>query len=971
MSISKNRVQSGTKIHEQTANVYLAESMIYSNETWRKFRDFVKVERSGHFGKSRKRPDILIDDKTMPPVIVECSFGEDGDRDAIRRLKDRDLDVSTVLSLAFPKDYEYLPDEEFKLRLRVEDSLAYAVLQIDEDVVKRLPAQGYLVGSTSDLVNLIRRTAATREKIEYTAYQVADYINRAAATLKQALSQQDCDYVTGQVFQHTTFNAFRVISILWLDAMMVQGHLRNQFRDLPRVQAKPVKFKIIDAWKKIADINWRSIFEPAVEVLERSGEVSGQSTVEAFKLLQRAVDEIYSAQLGEQINIGAEIFPKISEDRKTAAAFYTTPPTAEFLACLLIREDDRNDWSDPQLFKHVSIADLACGTGTLVRAAYRRVSALHEKHARQNSDLKSLHKAFMECGLTAADISPIASHLTNSSMAMLGPNEPYGDTNIGWVSVGEPQSNKVGLSTGSLEFLDQESLDDLFANLGSTRSGAGAIQQSIVVKKDSFDYVIMNPPYSRTRGGQSTFDVVGLSKKERNLCQARWEQLIRREPAIKTAGMAASFLCLARRIARPGGRIGFVLPLSAAFSESWTQTREMIVNEFEDIVVIARAGQNDREAFSADTHMSEMLLLATKRSPSSTTNTPADLYCVNLAAAPVLQGQAFELGRVVQATLNQFRQDGTPFLLGDEEAGYISKFQPESGEPWSNVGALHIDLAQTVRALTKSSQLLDVQRKTHHQLSIEMTTIEDLFQVGPTHHLIGHLIGCQPQGALEIYPIARRSEVEGSNRLLWHSNSRLQQTLTIEATHKGIVHDNDAFERMRDKVSTLHYQRGMRWTSQSLLCATTRHSVYGGRAWTSLITTEDNVKFAFALWGNSILGLISHWSQGQRTQGGRSTTQIKAIKKVPCPNLAKLNKGSLQRAAEEYRSLAAQPLLPACLACVDPVRVQIDEAVARVLDIPEEYRPVFKRLRKWWCAEPSVHGYKREVLSRLSEANLF
>lgn len=257
MSNKKDLDQTGIRIQEQTANVYLAESMIYSNETWRKFRDFVKVERSGHIGERRKRPDILIDDNTMPPVIIECSFGGDGDQDAIRRLRDRELDVSTVLSVAFPKEFEYLPDEEVKHRLRVEDALAYAVLQIDDEVISRLPARGYLIGSTSDLVNLIRRTAATRQKIEYTAFQVADYINRAATTLQHALSEKDCNYVTGQVFQHTTINAFRVISILWLDAMLVHSHLSQRFHDLPKLISKPLRQEIINSWQNIAEVNWR------------------------------------------------------------------------------------------------------------------------------------------------------------------------------------------------------------------------------------------------------------------------------------------------------------------------------------------------------------------------------------------------------------------------------------------------------------------------------------------------------------------------------------------------------------------------------------------------------------------------------------------------------------------------------------------------------------------------------------------
>ena len=63
----------------------------------------------------------------------------------------------------------------------------------------------------------------------------------------------------------------------------------------------------------------------------------------------------------------------------------------------------------------------------------------------------------------------------------------------------------------------------------------------LAVLWNSVDYVVMNPPYSRTRGGQSSFDVAGLSESQRKSCQRRWGRLLQNESAVKTAGMAASF----------------------------------------------------------------------------------------------------------------------------------------------------------------------------------------------------------------------------------------------------------------------------------------------------------------------------------------------------------------------------------------------------------------------------------------------
>lgn len=131
------------------------------------------------------------------------------------------------------------------------------------------------------------------------------------------------------------------------------------------------------------------------------------------------------------------------------------------------------------------------------------------------------------------------------------------------------------------------------------------------------DVCLLNPPYSRTRGGQSAFDVRGLSDAERRACQTRWADLIRGEPCDKRAGMAATFLCLARRKVRPGGRIGFVLPMTASAADTWAVTRRMVEEDFEDVTAVAVSSgrASGRTAMSADTKMEEMLLVATRRAP--------------------------------------------------------------------------------------------------------------------------------------------------------------------------------------------------------------------------------------------------------------------------------------------------------------------------------------------------------------------
>ena len=144
-------------------------------------------------------------------------------------------------------------------------------------------------------------------------------------------------------------------------------------------------------------------------------------------------------------------------------------------------------------------------------------------------------------------------------------------------------------------------------------------KQSVDIPDNSITWILMNPPYSRTRRGQSAFDIAGLTESNRKACQKRWGKLIKDEPANAKAGMAASFLALARRKIKPGGRIGFVLPLTAAFADTWTVTRQMIERNFIDVaaIVIAAGQALGNDALSADTKMEEMLLVATRRSEST------------------------------------------------------------------------------------------------------------------------------------------------------------------------------------------------------------------------------------------------------------------------------------------------------------------------------------------------------------------
>ena len=478
----------------------------------------------------------------------------------------------------------------------------------------------------------------------------------------------------------------------------------------------------------------------------------------------------------------------------------------------------------------------------------------------------------------------------------------------------------------------------------------------------------MNPPYSRTRGSQSAFDIAGMSEKDRKACQQKWQKVVRGAAVDRRAGMGASFLALARKKVKLGGRIGFVLPLTAAFADSWAVTRKMIERDFIDITaIVVAAGQAlGRDALSADTGMEEMLLVAKRRSQPDPMGRSTPIKCVTLYAPVTRSGEAGELARAIFDAIDLADGAGSsrPIVAGETEIGQVRVFDAGGeGAPWGPLGVTHEGLANAANNMACGR--VDF-LGTSMELDMGMTTLDGLFRIGPTHDLIGHLKGKDARGAFEFFDVTGPTDAIGADRSLWKADSKAQRSLVVLPTHKGVSVSSKKCEEMRARQGRLFYARNMRWTSQALLAAMTKHAAMGGRAWTVLENDDVRVCKAFALWANSTLGMMVHWTRGQRTQAGRSTTQIGALGQIPCPKVDKIGDDRLDFAEASFDELTSLQLSPACQAHADEARQEIDSVVVRMLGLPGTANKTVDELRLLWCSEPSVHGRNRKAISLLA-----
>ena len=362
-----------------------------------------QTENTGVFAgeKSGKRPDMLIIDDCLPPIVIECSYQKnDANDDAIRKLcavtKAGRRVVHTCIAVHVPSKFkdreamreDFLGGEEF----------GFAVYQQadEKSEYRRWPEtkSGFIKGDVRDFATLISAVSLPKEDIEEVADEVAALVNDSAHLLS-ALPDAIKEKIDGRINRGSVLTSLKTTMVLWLNALLTQQRLHKQDvrdKDGRVVKIPPLNFssaktpnhvKQIKVWRKIQRLNWRAIFDPAIKVLKIAGDSDPRAVGKALKRLVKAANRIERAGLGLHINVGAELFPKLSDDRKKTAAFYTQAPTAELLAALTIRQDDlpKEEWADSALFARRSIADLACGTGTLLRAGYRRAQVLHEANS--------------------------------------------------------------------------------------------------------------------------------------------------------------------------------------------------------------------------------------------------------------------------------------------------------------------------------------------------------------------------------------------------------------------------------------------------------------------------------------------------------------------------------------------------------------------------------------------------------------
>ena len=901
---------------------------------------------------------------------------------------------------------------------------------------ERLPASGWLTGNVRDLAVLVQRATAPPPRVDALAKRLENGIEWAADSFTKAnpygrgrgdevaamLGQSDDSegqtrrmamtvVTTALIFQEALANSYFVV--------------RDQFENVDRHvkhvdDCKPdglfIPSLVKDEWRAILRVNYWPIFWTANQVL---GRLPVPQCVDVLNILWLTAQNLISGGVTRSHDLTGIVFQRLIADRKFLATFYTKPAAASLLAGLAMPADrppGGADWGDGETLAAVQIGDFACGTGTLLSAAYQRMSLLHELNG---GDPRSLHAPLMKHGIVGLDVLNIGVHLTAAMLAGSHPDTPFEGECLLTMPYGEQPDGSVAI--GSLDLLAENGQYSILKT--ATRVGGRSEDEvkDLVerVAHDKFDLVIMNPPFTRSVGqegdrvgtGNPAFAAFETSRTTQRKMQSSLVRKRGKNPIGNgNAGLAADFLDLVIRKSREDGVIALVLPLSAISGGAWERARQEIRREFTDIIVVTIAASgNFQRSFSADTGIAECLLIARRNAPA---DSPRALFAIlesqpeSAVASELIANMingAIRSGEIRR--LEDISLGGSSIRVGDTSAGQLIDCPIPASGPWTMAGIDDVSLAQSAYHLARGKIAL-ADSSQNDWPKIPITDVGSLADRGPYHADINQdtTTTGAPRGPFQIispqitavptYPVLWAHDAKSERNLIIEPDSEGQiKTVSpkyrsyiesqarrqhgyvgesLDDRMKGVVADRvlEAEDDLRQNALRIwatatraHYNRDLRFNSQSLIVAMTERKCVGGRAWPSVIFEDDEQEYAFALWCNSTLGLLMHWWTSNKTQSGRGTTTVTSIPNIPTLDTRKLSAEQLSAAREAFYAMRDLRFLPFDQIDEDPARAELDRRLlVDVLGLPstlcEPDGPI-DLLRRKLAAEPQIHGGKK------------
>jgi type I restriction-modification system DNA methylase subunit len=729
-------------------------------------------------------------------------------------------------------------------------------------------------------------------------------------------------------------------------------------------KAKTPKKALEEAFKKILEINYEAIFKVAIEILS------------ALPPIGRLFDEL--VELGSEIaskrsllrrDLAGKVYHKVVGEwslRKGLATYYTQIPSAYLLLYL----------AKPKLGR---VCDFACGSGTLLTAAYSAMRANYffeqmrngkeEEPEKINEDF---HIKFIE-NCYGFDVLKYATQISALNVAFHNPEIKVRKFHIHALPLGVREDGTISL--GSLDFIKPApSLKDIFSR--KTKAvGLDKEEEKLIITLNPFDLVVMNPPFTRAggrwkeeagkKGGlfgfmsdeeirikvMKEYDAVRkniseiLFNKAKNLLNNSKLKflLTQREFSsyqnIGQAGEGLIFLYLAHKFVKENGKIGFVLPKNVLSATSWFLARCLLASDYHlEYIVVSYDPEGYN--FSYSTNLSECLLVARKVSLHSPEE---ETKFVILLKKPKTSIEAIMLAN----SINQTEEDGYVFA-GNSKAIVIGVKRKELLENIDNFGKFvflpNIRLLEIAKHLSKNELKFDSK-----SIKLPLISFDELLDS----------IGIDTKQFASSFKLVK-TKVPDSLEVFIGGDMSKREKILISPNAYAIPKFKDAIQTYENKKGRILLPSGIRINTARVITMLSTQPILSYPFYVARLKDENEEKLkSICLWFNTTFGLLSLLLNRQEVMGMWMQFKMAQWRLIPVLNLNKLTKKQLEELAKLFDEIKNEKLrrIPEQYNVkdgVDPIRLKIDKRFLEILgakidekELLNLYEQLYQTLKYW------------------------
>ncbi len=943
-------VMSGQQQSEQETT----REEVFNTDLANMLRDLSLLDARPERRRGQSAPDIAVHLHDGERIIVECkweSAARDLDDQLARRL-DSFPELLAVVGVLYPDRLQSTADaradlaSESELRWFLYGSRGVAV-----------DARTTFTGSIEDLGKYIRTLPLSLEgadRVDAAAGSIRYAVERASGMVHDRharIGERIAAIIAESDNEKDRLAALRIGCLVIFNAMAFQDRLSPRNSQVPTLQEalEGGIQGLENSWRTVREsINYVPVFELAEQVL---GVLRTAPTDLWRPVLQYLADAVDETRNLEGHDLSGRLFHTLLSEAKYTGAYYTSVPAATMLAQLVFDGwPPRVDWKDHEFPASLSVADIACGTGTLLMAVASEAQRKHEEAG--GNRIAELHKAMVEQALHGYDVQLSAIHFAATSLAMLNPEIQFDRMRL-WVMPHGVEGDRVSL--GSLEFLASEeaavqhALSPESLGVGERAaervSGEGrrSTEDGETARLPDLDLAIMNPPFTRSVGGNLLFG--SLPASERRAMQSDLSRRLSSRLASATAGLGPAFVATAARRLRLGeGRLALVLPSTVATGPSWTQTRALIEQDFHlDMLITSHDPQ--RWNFSDSTDLSEALLIATRRGEDDKTEESSTQF-VNLWRNPDNVFDAERMARAISvAQPADLNGTGTALLrLDGRDVGEVVSAPQASfaRDKWPGGQFARADLTRSAMRLLRNNEAW---MPGGDSAQLPMCRLDEVGQLGPDVRDVRD--GFEYTDAVTAYPMVSGHQAHLRTRLVCEPDRYLAP---LVAAREG---------RRLKPLNLLWPRAGQLLLAERLWLNTTR--VVGmyctervlSNVWWPIRNGDSRRDRALCAYFNSTVGILGLMATRNTTRAGWVKLKKADLQRLPVLDVRALSEEQLDALAELFDEVSEMEFMRLPEMADDPARKALDDGLSRILNLPD-----LAPLRRLIATEPVVSNQR-------------